>query len=466
MVIGMMFTTFLVYSQTRKERIKAARVQMSTLLTSYANGPYEVGEIVDVDSSLGVRGVANGKISNPYGTLNRCYLFTAKVQGEDGKHIIGVYRDNQIVWISDQLSGSQNYGDLDEGFLATKDLNRMSKVDVAVYFSDGMNPPSEYYLWIFSWDGSQGVCINQQESDGRTSMVSSGAFDIYDVDGDGKDEILSYGSDHKVNATYSWNGNLYGEWTSSPNLTGKSHTIANNLTAIVHAVVQREGDKLRYSYEVTNDKSSQQKIESFYVQTAIDTIDSVKVPLGWKGGQWAGYPLANCFTESENNQIDTGHTLKPFSFNCSGLPTISAYYVQGPNHTLDYSKISTELNPDTLMLMTYRNVLNNSFIGKTVGPKILQAQFVPIKIINDITGYISKSHSLGWIKDRATENKYINYLSKARKNLQQNDIGKAREILHQVLQEANADRTKLMVSEACDLIRYNTEYLLEKLSAK
>lgn len=209
---------YLSYSQTRRQRIESARAQIELLLSKSDKGPdKELGEVIDVDSSIGVPGVANGQISDPYGTLKGCYLFMATtngVQGEDQRHSIGVYRAGQIVWMSDQLPGSENYGYItDEGFLATKDLNHQRKVDIVVYFSDATNPPSGYYLWVFSWDGKKGRCINQCDKNGETDITSTGSFDIVDVDNDGIDEIRSYDGKLKVNAIYSWNGKCYAEKT-------------------------------------------------------------------------------------------------------------------------------------------------------------------------------------------------------------------------------------------------------------
>jgi hypothetical protein len=457
--IALTFCIFLTYSQTRKERVRIAKAQINTLLASYADGPYKASGVIDVDSSIGVRKVADGKITNPYGALNRCYLFMARTQGGEGKHIIGVYRDNQIVWMSEQLPGSENYGYLDEEFIATKDLNRMGMVDIVAYFSDGTNPPSGYYLWIFSWDGSQGVCINKQESNGETSITSTGAFEIFDVDADGLDEIISFGSDYKSNNAYSWNGSLYGNWPNSPDLQGRSYTISNNLAAIVKSLVQRVGEGSRYSYEVTNNNNSKQKIESFYIKASIDTVDSVKVPIGWQGGQWAGYPLINCFTENENLQIDTGHTLKTFSFDCLDLPIITAFYVQGPSYSLDYSTS----DPDTLMEVAYNNVLNNSSIGTTIGPAHPPTPFIPLNFLDTLLSYTTQSRTLGWIKDQTTADKYLSYFSTAKTKILQNDTATAKSTLRQVLSDVNVDSSSTLTSEAYALLRFNTEYLIPRI---
>jgi hypothetical protein len=200
--------------QTRHERLDAARSQIKTLLSKTAEAPYrELGELIDVDSSNGLPEIADGQITDPYGTLKRCFLYMATTQGEQGttqKHSIGVYKDNQIIWNSGLLAGSENYGYItDEGFLATKDLTHTGKVAIVVYFSDGTNPPSDYYCWIFSWDGRRGTCINKCDADGETSITSSGAFLVRDIDGDGLDEIQSYSAAQSRADVYKWDGSLF-----------------------------------------------------------------------------------------------------------------------------------------------------------------------------------------------------------------------------------------------------------------
>ncbi len=209
---------FVSLSQTRQQRMEHATTLIDSLLSSLYKGTYkELDKVVDVDSSVGAAGIADGNITDPYGTLRGCFVFMATTEegeGEDRRHAIGVYKDGRIIWTSDRLSGSENYGVFpvsDEGILATKDLNRSGKVDIVVYYSDGTNPPSEYYLWIFEWNGKEGKCINEREKDGGTSITSPGAFDIADVNKDGVDEIRAHDSDSNVSTIYAWNGHLYVE---------------------------------------------------------------------------------------------------------------------------------------------------------------------------------------------------------------------------------------------------------------
>jgi hypothetical protein len=456
----------LTYSQTRKQRVRTARTQIEFLFSKYKDGVYkEVGKVIDVDSSIGVRGISDGRISNPFGTLNRCYLFlaaTEKAGKDDRKRSIGIYRDNQIIWMSAQLPGSENYGYIDEDFTATKDLSRTGNVDIVVYFSDGTNPPSEHYLWIFSWDDSKGKCINKCNKNGETSMVSSGSFEIVDVDGDGIDEIQSFTSELKKGDTYYWNGSLYEKRSSASALKDRKYTVANNFTAVFNVVVARDGEKFTYSYQVKNNQGSKQKIKWISIGETNNLIDTIIAPSGWKKGRLSDYSIVRYNAVEDSVQLLGGSQAAGFIIRCSGLPVIKKFYLQAPYKDLDLSSVTD----DKLMNRMYQNILNNSFTGFTVSAGNPPSPFVPLNFIGTLTGYITQSRTLGWIKDSATANKYLGYFNTAKTSLQQNNVVSTSAILQQVLQNVNADRTANLTSEACALIRYNTEYLLEKLSAR
>lgn len=147
--------------------------QLDNILNSYQGGMFErQGEIINVDSSIGNQGIANGLINDPYGTLKNCYLFIASTKAINKMYLFGVFKDNQILWNSDPLLGSENYDFIgSDGFIATNDINKVGKVDILISFSNNSNHPSVNFLWIYSWDGMNGVCINQILNDGTTSVV-------------------------------------------------------------------------------------------------------------------------------------------------------------------------------------------------------------------------------------------------------------------------------------------------------
>jgi hypothetical protein len=70
---------------------------------------------------------------------------------------------------------------------------------------------------------------------------------------------------------------------------------------------------------------------------------------------------------------------------------------------------------------------------------------------------------LGWIKDQVTANKYLSYFSSARTKLVQHDSVGSRSVLLQVLHDVDIDSASTLTSEAYALLRFNTEYLTNKL---
>ena len=110
-----------------------------------------------------------------------------------------------------------------------------------------------------------------------------------------------------------------------------------------------------------------------------------------------------------------------------------------------------------------QNILNNSITGHTVGTRDTTISVGELQWLDTLTSYTTQSLSLGWIKDQATANKYLNYFATAKTSLHSNNIGAARSTLQRVLQDVNTDSTNNLTSEAYALIRYNTEYLLAQL---
>jgi hypothetical protein len=111
-----------------------------------------------------------------------------------------------------------------------------------------------------------------------------------------------------------------------------------------------------------------------------------------------------------------------------------------------------------------KDYLNNSIIIKTIAAKLAPNPFIPIEFSDSLINYIQESYYLGWITNQSTANKYDSLFTLAKTQLQQNNNNAARTTLQTVLQEVDIDSTDNLTSEAYALIKYNTEYLLSKLS--
>jgi hypothetical protein len=112
------------------------------------------------------------------------------------------------------------------------------------------------------------------------------------------------------------------------------------------------------------------------------------------------------------------------------------------------------------------DLLNNSFVGFTIGPVKLPTPFVPIDFLDTLSTFTTQSRSLGWITSQTVADKYLAYFSTAKTQLQQHNTAGARTTLQSVLHDVNVDSSSTLTSEAYALLRYNTEYLLSQLPAE
>ena len=103
------------------------------------------------------------------------------------------------------------------------------------------------------------------------------------------------------------------------------------------------------------------------------------------------------------------------------------------------------------------------FRGWTVAPTAPPVNFEATSWCDTLVNYTLESETLGWIKDRPTATKYLAYFSSARSKLEQHDSVGVRTVLQQVLREVESDSAVHLSSEAYALLRFNTEYLVDKL---
>lgn len=215
-------------------------------INSIKNDEYSIGYVLNVDSSLGFslgpRWPEVGQIENPYGTLTNCYVFLANRETfsnpkDFAKGIIGIYKNGQIIWQSD----NKIKNNVKNGFIwSIKDINRDGKVDIMTTWvstdswdilsnSGGVSP--YVFLWILSWDGINGKMINQIGTKGESKIMisSNGIFTLADVEGDGiweiqgdifpvtaEDSLKVTEESNLIPVTFSWDGHLYGRWQNTP----------------------------------------------------------------------------------------------------------------------------------------------------------------------------------------------------------------------------------------------------------
>jgi hypothetical protein len=453
--------------------VSAIQIKVHTVI----NDKYEITQVLNIDSSLGGRFSSHwrevGPVENPYGTLTHCFVFkgtyiSGGVPSDSASGIVGVFKDGKILWHSNDVFTSK-YGMSGGLIWAIKDINRDGKVEILVNFLAGASFPGMQNLWIIRWDGVKGEIINAKDKDGYSIIQSSGSWDfnLADVEGNGlweiqgamgprsaKDKLRKIPDTDYALYTYSWNGSLYGLWQSTPQPSYGANYPRNKAQVDVSASTRQNGNVLDYNYNVHNLTSSFQLVEEFAIDRLVDTVKFNSTRKFWKGYRpWLPVIEWWCSGSYGINYIRPGETEPSFSFTTvtPSLPKILKFYSFGLNEGVSNDRDDS---------------LDNSFRGLTIGPSHPPKPFIPLRFLDTLSGYINRSRSFGWIKDQPIANKYLDYFESAKNKLQNNNIGSARTTLQQILQDVNVDSTANLTSEAYALIRYNTEYLLEKLSTK
>ena len=170
-----------------------------------------------------------GVITDPYGTLKGCILFSAwREEQERDSVVTGMFRSGTIIW--DDFPGTKaGFGG---GLLTTRDLNNDGEVDILRAEPDFELMTREgsgiSYLWILSWNGKNGRLINDTDSRTHQSVIVSieEMYDFLDVHKNGVVDIRGQipeiwreyfpGLRPKTlpAIVYTWNGHKYGYWTN------------------------------------------------------------------------------------------------------------------------------------------------------------------------------------------------------------------------------------------------------------
>ncbi|HSD62691.1 MAG TPA: hypothetical protein VLB50_02800 [Ignavibacteriaceae bacterium] len=450
----------------------------------YIDDNLYVTDVLNIDSSLGFelgpRWPDVGSIEDPNELLTNSYVFLASVLnysiiGDSIGGIIGIFRNNQVLWHSNNLI-RKNYEPLKSGYIwSIKDMNRDGTLEImSIWISrasydiwpDGGKSPL-MYLWIISWNGTEGIILNDVDSSGisKIQISSNGLFRLADVEGDGIWEIQGYAYplnhddslhiteyDSFVLRTFSWNGSLYGYWPNTPQPSEDAYYPKDKLDFNIYASVSSNNDSLEYYYSLSNLSTSFQSIEEMALKSDIETTnlftDNDCWGIKYRSDSSAIILWTSRYTHCYNF-INPGESKNLFELIVSHetVPTISRFYSSGWN-TDGYN---------------YNDIFLNSKQNFSISPTYYQLPFSGLNFLDTLVYYNQRSYELGWITSQSTADKYDSLFTRAKTLLEGGHIPWVDSTLHSVLLDVDEDSSGNITSEAYALLRYNTEYLLDNL---
>lgn len=450
----------------KRSREGPARAAINQALQSWRGGMYEANDVVDIDSLKGDMRFFVPPLEDPYGSLANCFVFTTRMRlggpalpessidlGEF--NAVGVFRAGSILWISDTTI-FESRGRL----LTTRDINDDGVVEILTEWNDG-RPYVDAEVWIHSWNGATGWRINAVHDEKYSVIVGLGTgFLLFDAEGDGilelKNITVADGS-----LTYSWNGQQYGSWPSTPHLSETTWLPRDNFSITISCSVLDSATLFSYSYGVASALTSMQRVSFVCIEQRADSVQ-VFSPPGWQRGGVIDFNMRlgwESVVMDHKGHILPGQSRSGFKMVSEGIPAIVNYAAQAYNASPRFEMFS-----DTDLETGLRNdIENNAVWGRTIGPADPPTLFNALTFLDTLKSYVMQSRTLSWIASDAIANKYARLLDTARANLMANIRGVTKAKLDSVLINVHADSASTLTSEAYALIRFNTEYVLNKL---
>ncbi len=229
-----------------------------------------------------------------------------------------------------------------------------------------------------------------------------------------------------------------------------------------------------YDYVIKNGRTAQQGIWIFWLITSRAVqITDLRGPTKWRSSQGMDEnSLTVTWGSPADMDILPDSSLSGYHFKSDHLPGIVLYYAEGyappPEGEEDSIPGYHDLTP-----------YGPGIVGKTVGPLLPPDPFMPLSFLDTLLSYTRQSAALGWLgrnrdddcddderPDDGVVRNIQNRLQKARRELVRGDSVKARRELLKLVRKIDRLQRRgerVMTSEAYALLKYNTEYLIERL---
>jgi hypothetical protein len=128
---------------------------------------------------------------------------------------------------------------------------------------------------------------------------------------------------------------------------------------------------------------------------------------------------------------------------------------------IDYDQLPSEYYENSTKTLALENQIN--WKGKTIGPKAPPKVFKASGFAKYLRSLLDQSSKLAWVKNPAILKSLEAKLDQIQKKIDAGDKKTAKNILKAFVSEIEAQNGKHLASEAYALLKFNGQYLLERL---
>jgi len=250
----------------------------------------------------------------------------------------------------------------------------------------------------------------------------------------------------------------------------------NRITVLVKPSLTRvSAYTVQYAYQLANLAESKQKVWQFYVLTRVpgSHLANIRSTKYWGAGVPERDSIASVrWGTATDNDIAPGESRDGFSFESPSPPGIVDYYAEGYHKLPSFRE---GMAPDSIPGYDDLTPYGPGIVGKTVGPVLPPEPFVPMTFLDTIASYKHQAAALGWVGQEGFLRQLDEKLDQARDQLSKGHIKQARDKVEEFVKklENEAKKTekdqdkkndkKWVRSEGYALLKFNAEYLIEKL---
>jgi hypothetical protein len=219
---------------------------------------------------------------------------------------------------------------------------------------------------------------------------------------------------------------------------------------------------------------------AFEVDSSLRTIP-VGIPIlpsfkGFRSAWFAGFSVRGTVEWIRANKrfnLEPGESLDSIVMTSRGQPALRSFVVS-PSYNPAPPVVVTPANEDSVRLnarepsheeeVAFEHLEDSINVrGLTIGPTAPPLMFSPLAAIDTLLSYKHQALSLGWITNQGIANSLDSKLDNAKSKLTAGDTTAAKNMLNAFVNEVEAQNGKHLSSEAYALLKFNAEYLIQRL---